>query len=40
MRQCKVMVHAKELINRSFLSDKLKKYYWQSFNYRRVTLSF
>ena len=31
---------AKELINRSFLSDKLKKYYWQSFNYRRLTLSF
>ena len=31
---------AKELINRSFLSDKLKKYYWQSFNYRRLTLTF
>ena len=29
---------AKELINRSFLSDKLKKYYWQSYNYRRITL--
>jgi serine/threonine-protein kinase HipA len=31
---------AKELINRSFLSDKLKKYYWQSYNYRRLTLTF
>ena len=30
---------AKELINRSFLSDKLKKYYWQSYNYRRTTFS-
>ena len=29
---------AKELINRSFLSDKLKKYYWQSYNHRRTTL--
>ena len=29
---------AKELINRSLLSDKLKKYYWQSYNYRRTTL--
>lgn len=29
---------AKELINRSFLSDKLKKYYWQSYNYHRTTL--
>lgn len=29
---------AKELIDRSFLSDKLKRYYWQSFNYRRKTL--
>ena len=29
---------AKELINRSFLSDKLKKYYWQSYNYRRITI--
>lgn len=28
----------KELINRSFLSDKLKKYYWQSYNYRRITI--
>ena len=31
---------AKELINRSFLSEKLKHYYWQSYNYRRVTLTF
>ena len=31
---------AKELINRSFLSEKLKRYYWQSYNYRRVTLTF
>lgn len=31
---------AKELISRSFLSDKLKKYYWQSYNYRRATLTF
>ena len=30
------LVH--ELIYRSFLSEKLKKYYWQSFNYRRTTL--
>ena len=29
---------AKELIDRSFLSDKLKRYYWQSYNYRRKTL--
>ena len=29
---------AKELIDRSFLSDKLKRYYWQSYNYRRTTL--
>ena len=29
---------AQELINRSFLSDKLKSYYWQSYNYRRKTL--
>ena len=29
---------AKELISRSFLSEKLKRYYWQSFNYRRTTL--
>ena len=27
-----------ELITRSFLSDKLKRYYWQSYNYRRTTL--
>jgi serine/threonine-protein kinase HipA len=31
---------SKELINRSFLSEKLKRYYWQSYNYRRVTLTF
>jgi len=31
---------AKELINRSFLSDKLKRFYWQSYNYRRKTLTF
>ena len=29
---------AKELISRSFLSEKLKHYYWQSYNYRRTTL--
>jgi serine/threonine-protein kinase HipA len=29
---------AKELIHRSFLSDKLKKFYWQSYNYRRITI--
>lgn len=29
---------AQELINRSFLSDKLKRYYWRSYNYRRTTL--
>ena len=29
---------AKELISRSFLSEKLKHYYWQSYNYRRITL--
>lgn len=29
---------AKELISRSFLSEKLKRYYWQSYNYRRTTL--
>jgi serine/threonine-protein kinase HipA len=29
---------ARELIRRSFLSEKLKRYYWQSFNYRRTTL--
>jgi len=31
---------AKELINRSFLSDPLKRSYWLSYNYRRVTLGF
>ena len=30
---------AHELINRSFLSEQLKRYYWQSYNYRRTTLS-
>lgn len=30
---------AHELINRSFLSEKLKRYYWQSYNYRRTTLT-
>ena len=29
---------AKELIDRSFLSDKLKRFDWQSCNYRRTTL--
>jgi len=29
---------AKELINRSFLSDSLKHQYWLSYNYRRKTL--
>jgi serine/threonine-protein kinase HipA len=29
---------ARTLIDRSFLSDKLKRYYWQSYNYRRTTL--
>ena len=29
---------AKQLIERSFLSEKLKRYYWQSYNYRRITL--
>lgn len=29
---------AKELIDRSFMSDKLKRFYWQSCNYRRTTL--
>ena len=29
---------AKELIQRSFLSEKLQRYYWQSYNYRRTTL--
>ena len=28
----------KDLIKRSFLSEKLKRYYWQSFSYRRTTL--
>ena len=28
----------KDLINRSFLSEKLKRYYWQSLSYRRTTL--
>lgn len=27
-----------ELIRRSFLSEKLQRYYWQSYNYRRTTL--
>ena len=31
---------AKELINHSFLSDSLKRNYWQSYNYRRTTLTF
>ncbi len=31
---------AKQLISRSFLSDKLKHYYWQSYDYRRKTLTF
>ena len=31
---------AKELINRSFLSDPLKRSYWLSYKYRRVTLTF
>jgi len=30
---------AKELINRSFLSDPLKRSYWLSYNYRRATLA-
>ena len=29
---------AQELIHRSFLSEKLQRYYWQSYNYRRTTL--
>lgn len=29
---------AHQLIERSFLSEKLKRYYWQSYNYRRITL--
>ena len=31
---------AKGLINRSFLSDPLKRSYWLSYNYRRATLGF
>ena len=31
---------AKELIDRSFLSDSLKRSYWLSYNYRRATLTF
>lgn len=31
---------AQKLINRSFLSDRLKKDYWLSFDYRRSTLGF
>ena len=31
---------AKELIDRSFLSDSLKQSYWLSYKYRRVTLTF
>ena len=31
---------AKELIDRSFLSEPLKRSYWLSYNYRRATLSF
>lgn len=31
---------AKELIDRSFLSEPLKRSYWLSYNYRRLTLSF
>lgn len=31
---------AKELIDRSFLADSLKRSYWLSFNYRRATLTF
>lgn len=30
---------AHELIRRSFLSEKLKRYYWQSYNYRRTTIN-
>ena len=30
---------AQELISRSFLSEQLKRYYWQSYNYRRTTLT-
>jgi serine/threonine-protein kinase HipA len=31
---------AKELIDRSFLSDSLKRSYWLSYKYRRKTLTF
>ena len=31
---------AKELIDRSFLSESLKRSYWLSYNYRRATLTF
>ncbi|MBR1449240.1 MAG: HipA domain-containing protein [Prevotella sp.] len=31
---------AKNLIDRSFLSESLKRSYWLSYNYRRVTLTF
>ena len=31
---------AKNLIDHSFLSDSLKRSYWLSYNYRRVTLGF
>ena len=30
---------AQELIYRSFLSEKLQRYYWQSYNYRRKTIN-
>jgi serine/threonine-protein kinase HipA len=31
---------AKELIDRSFLSESLKRSYWLSYKYRRATLTF
>ncbi len=31
---------AKHLIDHSFLSESLKRNYWQSYNYRRTTLAF
>ena len=31
---------AKELVDRSFLSEALKRDYWLSYDYRRVTLTF
>ena len=31
---------SKELVERSFLSEALKRDYWQSYDYRRVTLTF